>query len=197
MGIKLIGIHGKARSGKDTFASVFVEEHGFVRMAFADPLKAATCMLFNWPADLVFSDEIKTFESPFWNLTGRQVFQKFGDAMKRGFGDDFWVKRWAIDYAKIKDKHSVVVADVRTNAEADMIRGLGGIIVHVVRDGAGLKGLEGMHNSEAGIAYNTKRDVRVDNNGTLAELANEAHAMITFIEQYADQFGLRNEVLEK
>jgi hypothetical protein len=198
MGIKLIGIHGKARSGKDTLANVFVEEHGFVRMAFADPLKAAASVLFNWPIAFVLSDEFKTFESPFWGMTGREVLQKLGtEAMRGTFGDDFWLKRWATDYAKIKDAHSVVVADVRSNAEADLIRGLGGIVVHIVRDGAGLKGMEALHSSEAGITFNRKRDVRLNNNGTLDDLTNEAHAMITFIEKYADEFGLRNEVLEK
>lgn len=36
----LIGLIGKKRSGKDTFAAALVERHGFERVAFADPLKA-------------------------------------------------------------------------------------------------------------------------------------------------------------
>lgn len=35
----LVGLIGKKRVGKDTFASVLVEEFGFARVAFADPLK--------------------------------------------------------------------------------------------------------------------------------------------------------------
>lgn len=196
MGLKLIGVHGKARSGKDTLARTLVEEHGFVRMAFADPMKAAASILFDWPPEVAFSDEIKEYHSPLWNLTGRQVFQKFGtEAMRGTFGDDFWIKRWAVDYLKIKDKHSVVVADVRSNAEAEIIRQFGGIVVHLERSGAGLKGKEALHSSEAGITFNRVRDVRIRNDGTLDELANEAHALITFIERYADEFNLRNEVI--
>lgn len=196
MGLKLIGVHGKARSGKDTIANHLVDEHGFVRTAFADPLKAASAVLFGWPVDLAFSDEIKVYKSPLWDITGRTAFQRLGDAMKIGFGTDFWIKRWACEYARLKDKHSIVVADVRTNAEADMIRGLGGIILHLERRGAGLSGLEGMHSSEAGITFNRSTDLRIENNGTLSELEDEINRIVAFIEVSGSELGLRNEKAE-
>ncbi len=40
MASHLIGISGRKRSGKDTLASRLISEHGFTRVAFADPLKA-------------------------------------------------------------------------------------------------------------------------------------------------------------
>lgn len=196
MGLKLIGVHGKARSGKDTIANHLVDEHGFVRTAFADPLKAASAVLFGWPVEIAFSDEIKGYKSPLWDITGRTAFQRLGDAMKIGFGTDFWIKRWACEYARLKDKHSIVVADVRTNAEADMIRGLGGIILHLERRGAGLSGLEGMHSSEAGITFNRSTDLRIENNGTLSELEDEINRIVAFIEVSGSELGLRNEKAE-
>ena len=196
MGLKLIGVHGKARSGKDTIANHLVDEHGFVRTAFADPLKAASAVLFGWPVEMAFSDEIKGYKSPLWDITGRTAFQRLGDAMKIGFGTDFWIKRWACEYARLKDKHSIVVADVRTNAEADMIRGLGGIILHLERRGAGLSGLEGMHSSEAGITFNRSTDLRIENNGTLSELEDEINRIVAFIEVSGSELGLRNEKVE-
>ena len=196
MGLKLIGVHGKARSGKDTVARILGDEHGFVRTAFADPLKAASAVLFGWPVDLAFSDEIKGYKSPLWDITGRTAFQRLGDAMKIGFGTDFWIKRWACEYARLRDKHSIVVADVRTNAEADMIRGLGGLIIHLERHGAGLRGLEGMHSSEAGITFNRSTDLRLSNNGTLSELEDEINRIVAFIEVSGSELGLRNEKVE-
>lgn len=196
MGLKLIGVHGKARSGKDTVARILVDEHGFVRTAFADPLKAASAVLFGWPVEMAFSDEIKGYKSPLWDITGRTAFQRLGDAMKIGFGPDFWIKRWACEYARLKDKHSIVVADVRTNAEADMIRGLGGVILHLERRGAGLSGLEGMHSSEAGITFNRSTDLRIENNGTLSELEDEINRIVAFIEVSGSELGLRNEKVE-
>ena len=198
MGLKLIGVHGKAQSGKDTIARVLVEEHGFVGMAFTDPLKAAASILFNWPPEIAFSDEIKTHQNPLWNdLTGREIFQKFGtEAMRGTFGDDFWIKRWACDYSRLRKKHSIVVSDVRTNIEADMIRGLGGLILHVERRGAGLSGLEAFHSSERGIIFNKGTDLRLENNGTLEELEDEVHRIVAFIEVSGKELGFRNEVEE-
>lgn len=197
MGLKLIGVHGKARSGKDEIARVLVEEHGFIRTAFADPMKAAAAMLFGWPPELAFSDEIKSYKSELWGLTGREIFQKFGtEAMRGTFGDDFWVKRWVFDYVRLRTTHSIVVSDVRTNAEADMIRGLGGIILHLERRGAGLSGLEGMHSSEAGITFNRSTDLRIENNGTLSELEDEINRIVAFIEVSGSELGFRNEVEE-
>ena len=197
MGLKLIGVHGRARSGKDTLARTLVEEHGFVRMAFADPMKAAASILFDWPPEVAFSDEIKDYHSPLWNLTGRQVFQKFGtEAMRGTFGDDFWIKRWACDYSRLRKKHSVVVSDVRTNMEADMIRGLGGLIIHLRRDGAGLRGAEGLHSSELGISFNRGTDLHIENNKGLEDLEMEVNKVVAFIELHGERLGLRNEMAE-
>ena len=196
MGLKLIGVHGKARSGKDTVARILGDEHGFVRTAFADPLKAASAVLFGWPVDLAFSDEIKGYKSPLWDITGRTAFQRLGDTMKIGFGQDFWVKRWAYDYARLKDKHSVVVSDVRHDAEADTLRGLGGLVIHLERHGAGLSGIEALHSSEVSIRFNRSTDLRLSNNGTVSELEDEINRIVAFIEVSGSELGLRNEKAE-
>lgn len=198
MGLKLIGVTGKARSGKDTVATILVEEHGFVRTAFADPLKQAAAILFDWPPELAFSDSIKEHLSPFWNMTGREIMQKFGtEAMRGTFGEDFWVKRWVTEYARLSPKHSIVVSDVRTDTEANAIRDLGGIIVHLRRDSAGLAGAEGLHSSEAGIKFDKASDIWVDNNGTVADLVDEVHRLIAFIETEASRLGFRNVKIEQ
>ncbi len=197
MGLKLIGVHGKARSGKDEIARVLVEEHGFIRTAFADPMKAAAAIAFGWPPELAFSDEIKSHKSDLWGLTGREIFQKFGtEAMRGTFGDDFWIKRWAFDYVRLRATHSIVVSDIRTNVEADMVRQLGGLILHLERKGAGLRGLEALHSSEAGIRFNSKTDLRITNNGTIEELADEVHRIVAFIEVSGNELGFRNEKVE-
>ena len=194
MGLKLIGVTGKARSGKDTFARILVEDHGFKRMAFADPVKVASAIIFGWPVEQVFDDSFKTFRSDYWGLTVREAFQRVGTEAIRGeFGEDHWIKRWLLDYSKVKDVMSVVVADVRSEAEAEAIRSLGGMIVHLHRDKAGLQGSEGQHSSEAGITFG-ERDINIDNNGALHQLENQVHILIQFIEKHAAETGLRNEM---
>lgn len=43
-----IALIGKARSGKDTIANFLVENHGYTRIAFADPLKEMALKLNPW-----------------------------------------------------------------------------------------------------------------------------------------------------
>ena len=194
MGLKLIGITGKARSGKDTLARVFVEDHGFRRMAFADPVKLATAIVFGYPLEYAFSDAFKLAESPYWRLTGREMLQRLGTEAIRGeFGDDHWIRRWMLDYVQIKDATSVVVSDVRSESEAEAIRALGGMIIHLHRNNAGLSGKEAEHSSEDGIAFG-ERDINIYNNSTLFSLEQEAHKLIKFIELHAAETGLRNEM---
>ena len=192
MGIKLIGIHGKARAGKDTFASFLVENHGFTKMAFADPIKWAVASAFGIPLGEVYSDEFKTTVHPTWNLTGRQILQQFGtEAMRDTFGRHFWVRRWMMDYSKLRTVSSVVVSDVREEHEAEVIRELGGLIVHLRRDSAGLGGVEGNHSSEAGIKVE-ERDIVITNNDTLQRLEVETSNVVYFIQKWANRFGYWN-----
>ena len=192
MGIKLIGIHGKARAGKDTFANFLVENHGFTKMAFADPIKWAVASAFGIPLGEVYSDEFKTTVHPTWNLTGRQILQQFGtEAMRDTFGRHFWVRRWMMDYSKLRTVSSVVVSDVREEHEAEVIRELGGLIVHLRRDIAGLGGVEGNHSSEAGIKVE-ERDIVIHNNDTLQRLEVETSNVVYFIQKWANSFGYWN-----
>lgn len=179
---KLIGITGRARSGKDTAATILRVYHGFHRMAFADPLKSAVSTLFKVPADTVFSDAIKELQLPFWDLKFRDILQRFGtESMRDVFGQDFWIRRWLLDYAPIRDSVNVVVTDVRFENEAQTIRDYGGVIIHLHRDEAGLTGSEGRHRSEGGVMQNPY-DVIVYNNGTLVELAEKLGGTLAFME---------------
>ena len=49
--IKLLGMTGRAGSGKDTAASMLVEELGYETYALASPIKALTNSLFGWGHD--------------------------------------------------------------------------------------------------------------------------------------------------
>ena len=192
MGIKLIGIHGKARSGKDTMANFLVENHGFTKMAFADPIKWAVASAFGIPLGEVYSDEFKEMTHPTWGMTGRQILQLFGtEAMRDTFGIHFWVRRWMMDYGKLRTVSSVVVSDVREEHEAGAIRELGGLIVHLRRDSAGLGGVEGDHSSEAGIKVE-ERDIVITNNDTLQRLEVETSNVVYFIQKWANSFGYWN-----
>lgn len=166
--MKLIGISGKARSGKDTIAKYLFERYAFTRIAFADPVKLAAQQAFGLSHAQTWDDDLKEVEIPYWGMTPRQMFQKLGtDATHPVFGNDIWMKRWFMTYDLIKDTDHVVVPDARFDLEAGGIRNLGGIIIEV-RRGEGLGGDEGKHASERGLSI--APDVIIHNDGTLEDL---------------------------
>ena len=44
----IISISGERGSGKDTIASILVDEYGFQKLAFADSVKDSLSVIFGW-----------------------------------------------------------------------------------------------------------------------------------------------------
>jgi hypothetical protein len=125
--------------------------------------------MFGLNAQQTWDDNFKEVTVPGWDMTPRQMFQKLGtDAAHPVFGKDVWMKRWFISYDLIKDTDNVVVPDVRYDLEARGIQNLGGKIIRIERDAAGLAGVEGAHSSEAGLTVDP--DFIINNNGSLDDL---------------------------
>jgi hypothetical protein len=166
--MKLIGITGKARSGKDTIAKHLWAEHEFTRIALADPLKLAAQHMFGLSDDQTWNPDFKEVVIPYWGMSPRQMFQDLGTKAAKGtFGSDVWVKRWLLSYKPLHKTDDVVVPDVRVDVEAEAIRQLGGVIVEV-RRGTGLVGSTGAHETELGLS--TLPDYVIENYGTREEL---------------------------
>ena len=174
--MKLIGITGKARSGKDTVARMLFAQHAFTRIAFADPLKLAAQQMFGLSKEQTWGDHKKEEIIPYWGMSPRQMFQLLGnEAVKPVFGADIWIKRWSMSYAIFRDTDDVIVPDVRFDHEASHIRSLGGVIVEVLR-GPGLVGSTGDHVSERGLS--TLPEYTIDNNGTLEDLRVKVMSLV-------------------
>lgn len=174
--MKLIGITGKARSGKDTIAQILFAQHAFTRIAFADPLKMAAQQMFGLTHEQTWAEAVKEQVIPHWGISPRQMFQLLGnEAVKPVFGADIWIKRWSMSYNMLKDTDDIIVPDVRFDHEAAHIRSLGGVIVEVQR-GIGLVGSTGDHVSERGLS--TLPEYTIDNSGTLEELEAKVNALV-------------------
>lgn len=174
----LIGVAGKAGSGKDTVAEHLFFQHGFCKIAFADALRKACGAMFGFSAVQMSDREMKEAVDPYWGLSPRRALQLLGnDAVKPVFGNDVWVKRWLMDYNLIRDTDHVVVSDVRFDLEADLIREQGGVIIHLERPGAGLSGEAGQHSSEAGVRF-LEGDLLLLNNGNLTDLFDKLDALM-------------------
>ena len=175
--MRLIGITGKARSGKDSLATHAWSKYGFTRIAFADPVKLAAQQKFGLTADQTWNDDLKEVVIPHWGLTPRQIFQREGtEAGRNVFGGDIWLRRFMLTYNMLKNTDDIIVPDVRFDNESDLLRSLGGIIIEVRRGRAGLSGEAGAHASEAGLTR--AADHVIDNNGTLEELCAAFDALV-------------------
>jgi hypothetical protein len=147
----LVGITGHAQHGKDTIASVLVEEYGFVRIAFADALKSMALALDPWvihrvPADdpgaiepvrLSFVVETGGWESAKGITEVRRFLQVLGTEGVRGhLGEDSWLRAWqkTVDGIGVAVA-GIVVPDVRFPNEADYIRYRSGELWEVMRPG--------------------------------------------------------------
>lgn len=149
--MKIIGIAGKKRSGKSSFARALFENHVNVEIiAFANPVYAAIEAIIG-----EIDDELK--EAPIeWlaNITPRRMLQTLGTEWGRAMHPDLWVlcmrnKLEAIRQAEHERSEPVIVIpDVRFENEVAMIREFGGVMVHVVRPGADNTDT---HASEAGV----------------------------------------------
>ncbi len=161
----VIGLAGKAGSGKDTVADILVQEHGFTKLAFADPLKVLCAQIYDVPLEYFHDRERKEVAVPGPWLSPRQMMQRVGDAAKTAFGSGVFVDH-LIERTRGIDK--VVVTDVRYPAERDtLLIALNASVFVVERDGAGLHGATAAHSSEAGIIGSAGV---IHNNGPIQDL---------------------------
>lgn len=174
MSKKLIGLAGKAGAGKDTVADYLWEKEGAIKIAFADPLRLAASAIFALSVESFTDRALKEEVVEYWGISRRDMCQLLGtEATKPVFGDNIWLKRWFLSYSAVRDTDHVVVPDVRFDVEAEAIRRLGGVIIHIVRPGAGLLGAAGEHSSEAGVTPRADGDMYLHNNGSIYDLGHK------------------------
>lgn len=152
--MKLIGLVGAAGAGKDTAASYLVER-GWVRIAFADKLKAMAYDINPWisrPKSVGgFVRLHHLVDSIGWDVAKtsfpevRKFLQDLGVAARKHIAEDVWVDA-AIG---IMDGHNVVVTDVRFKNELAAVKAWGGELVLIERPvGAADLGANAGHISE-------------------------------------------------
>lgn len=170
--MRIIGLAGKARSGKDTVAG-FLSEAGFEKRAFADPLKAAAREIFSLTDSQLYGDQKERVDA-FWGCTPREILQKLGtECLRKGYADDVWVRameRFIQNGREGFAFSSVVISDVRFRNEADAIIKMGGEVWRIDRTGAGATGGIAGHVSEHDLDGWTGFATVIDNNGTLDDL---------------------------
>lgn len=171
--MKIIGLTGRARSGKDSVADLLIAKHTVVhdtlsvKYSFATELKEACASLFDLNIQMFYQGN-RELIIPEYGLSIRQIMQRFGtDAMRGTFGDDFWVNKIERKILSDDKVDLLIIPDVRFENEAALVRKYGSLM-HVIKDDVKDVGDEG-HASESGVLFK-EGDVLIDNNGTLEDL---------------------------
>lgn len=125
---KIIGLAGRARSGKDTVATLFGGTHRIVR--FAQPIKEAVKALYGW-SDIAVETEIKDFVDPHWGVSPRSAMQHVAQTTRLFVANDFFVRRLFDSW----EGDAIVIPDVRYKHEVDAIHARGGITIKITREG--------------------------------------------------------------
>jgi hypothetical protein len=98
--MKVLGLSGLAGAGKDYVADILCNEHGFVKVCFADPLKRICMDLFGWSEERLWGEsKYRNEPDQKWRrpnsedgyLTARYALQKLGTEFARDCSDDVWV----------------------------------------------------------------------------------------------------------
>lgn len=162
--IPLIGITGRARSGKDTVANFIIAAIGGYRYSFADPIRAMLVPLGVDMSDPYWQAH-KEDPIPALGVSPRRMMQTLGTEWGRQLiHPDLWI--FMAHQRLLQNGPGMVIPDVRFENEAAWVRKHGGRIIHVIRPDA--KAVED-HVSEKGIEIQDT-DARLINSGTLEEL---------------------------
>lgn len=167
----LIGLHGKARSGKDTVASFILAARGGYIYSFADPIRAMLLPLgvdMRDPYWLARKEE----DIPAINASPRRLMQTLGTEWGRSLiHPELWLT--LATQRLINAGPGMIVSDVRFENEAEWVRSKRGRIIHIERPDAQAVA---EHASEAGVERRPE-DIYILNNESLDDLQQKVRRM--------------------
>jgi len=198
--MSIIGIVGKARSGKNQLAEFIIEEfeknysRKFYEASFADELKNMCKFQFGLSNDQLWGDkkeiEDERFPRPKWKhldggtmvyWTPREIMQEMG-SFYRKIDYGFWVKglRKFLSNELLKGYKDFIITDVRYINEVEFIKSRKGILIHINRETDNkIHGVN--HESEVNLDEYKDFDISVDNSGSLDDLKKASYDIVKAI----------------
>lgn len=199
----IIGISGKAGSGKDELAKMIREiqpEHDWAVRKFAGKLKEIASIIAGVEPWKFEEQEFKdSYMGEDWGMTYREFLQKLGtEGFRNSVHSNIWVNALFADYRKERtwvqgppkidddlilsvmhekfDYPNWIVTDVRFPNEAEAIRKRGYPLVKINRSVQ-----TGGHSSENALEYYGRFNFEIDNNGSMNDLFDHAKRILSVI----------------
>jgi hypothetical protein len=173
----LLGIAGAAGAGKDTVADYLVDKYNFVKFGFAWPLKAMLHAGLGLDPNDYQSGPQKEADIPRFGFSYRKAAQTLGTEWGRGLlRDDLWLllAQLRIEWIKVElpKVGGIACCDLRFENEASLIRGQGGLVLHLKSNRSSVTlGEEAKHISESGITFRPG-DAFINNSHSILQLYN-------------------------
>lgn len=172
---RLVAFTGPMGCGKSTAAG-YLAYYGWQVASFASPLKRAAKDIFHLTEEQVATLAGKQAFDERWNMTSREILQKFGTEAMRETFPGVWVK--SLELALAKHRHlDVVIDDLRFPDEEAMVRRLRGLVIHIRGRAADIVGEYSSHQSERGLAVQLG-DLVFNNSGSLIEFKNQVISIL-------------------
>lgn len=184
----IIAVIGKKRSGKDTFANYLVNNYGFKKYGFGDPVKEICKLMFGFSQEQIDTD-LKEEKDTRWNITPRETFQIIGTEFGRNFinqklpnlncyNEQFWIRKfelWYKEQIKLNPNIKIVINDVRFLNEVECLKKLNAVFIKINRH----TGLIDNHISENNLnnidIHNV--NITIDNNQSIEDFYNKIQTM--------------------
>lgn len=195
--LRIIGVCGRKRHGKDSVGRILKLHFGFSQTAFADPVKRVAMDVYGLSWDQCYGDgPEKEAVIPYWGLSPRQIMQRIGTEVGRSVHEDTWVRHTLNNIAAAADcqlylwrdditqgfvqialpRTNWVITDVRFPNEAEKIWEMGGQVWKVERPT--LTSSEDGHDSETSVDK-IDPDALILNDGSLSDLEAKVRGLLS------------------
>lgn len=173
-GLKLIGILGKSRVGKDTLATILANDLGYAIHRLSMPVKDACHKLFNIARDNLESDA-KELVDPRYGKTPRDLLVWLTNVVQKDFPPEFFVERMLAECTSQGDSKGIIIPDVRFEHDVNLLRKHGAVIIKVTRVDAPV-----CHEHELSIDA-LHGDFLLENNSTLYDFEKKAYTFSAYL----------------
>lgn len=183
----IVMLSGYAGSGKDTAAALLVDEYGFQRLAFADPLKQDVSQRTGLPLeyfttarkDEPLPPDVSHPDFPTAKTPRDMLIQHAAAERTR---DNHIYARYVRDAISASPPHSrIVITDWRYRSEASVIAGLSDTTNYVVHMRITRPDVTPSREPSEHDLDSFPMDLRITNSGTLRDLR---HVLITALRPY-------------